>query len=94
MTQHDERVLSKLDKIDEQLAAMNATLKVQAEQLRYHIARTDALETLAQDYRDEMLDKVTPIEQHVLMLKGAAKVFVVAGSITALILSALKIFWN
>lgn len=95
------RIYEKLDKIDDQLATMNATLKVQAQQLREHMRRTEVLEMLSQDYRDEsdawreaMLVKLKPVEDHVTMLKGAAKVFAVLGAIAALVLSALKIVFG
>lgn len=95
------RIYEKLDKIDDQLATMNATLKVQAQQLREHMRRTEVLEMLSQDYRDEsdawreaMLIKLKPVEDHVTMLKGAAKVFAVLGAVAALVLSALKIFFG
>lgn len=95
------RIYEKLDKIDEQLATMNATLKVQAQQLREHMRRTEVLEMLSQDYRDEsdawreeLLAKIKPVEDHVTMLKGAAKVFAVLGAIAALVLSALKIVFG
>lgn len=98
---NDERVLTKLDKIEDQLADMNATLKVQAQQLREHMRRTEVLEMLAQDYRDEsdawreaMLDKVKPIEDHVTMLRGAAKLFAILGAVAALVLSALKVIFG
>lgn len=95
------RIDEKLDVIIEKQAEMNTILAVQAEQLRIHIARTDALEALAQDYREEadeqreaMLEKLRPIEDHVTMLRGASKVFAVLGAIAALVLSALKIFFG
>lgn len=97
----NERILNKLDKMEDQLAKMNATLKVQAQQLREHMRRSETLEMLAQDYRVEadawrvaMLDKIKPVEDHVTMMRGASKVFAVLGAIAALILGVLKLFFG
>lgn len=89
-----QRIHDKLDDIADKQAEMNAILAVQAEQLRIHILRTDQLEALAQDYREEMLEKVIPIEEHVHMLKGAGKAMAVIGTLIGLILAALKLFFG
>jgi hypothetical protein len=89
-----ERIHDKLDALNDKQAEMNAILAVQAEQLRIHILRTDQLEALAQDYRDEMLEKVTPIEAHVQMLKGAGKLAAILGAIAAFTVSSLKLFFG
>ena len=93
------KINEKLDVIIDKQSEMNVILAVQAEQLR--IARTDALEALAQDYREEadeqreaFLEKIRPIEDHVTMLRGAGKVFAILGSVLALALAALKIFFD
>lgn len=95
------KINEKLDIIIDKQSEMNVILAVQAEQLRIHIARTDALEALAQDYREEadeqresMIAKLRPIEDHVTMLRGAGKVFAVLGAVAALVLSALKIVFG
>lgn len=95
------KINEKLDIIIDKQSEMNVILAVQAEQLRIHIARTDALEALAQDYREEadeqresMIAKLRPIEDHVTMLRGAGKVFAILGSVLALALAALKIFFD
>jgi hypothetical protein len=89
-----ERIHDKLDTLIDKQSEMNAILAVQAEQLRIHILRTDQLEALAQDYREEMLDKVEPIEEHVQMLKGAGKAMAIVGTVVGLVLAALKLFFG
>lgn len=87
----DNRILDKLDELVTEQARMNAILAVQAEQLKAHMARTDALEALVQLHYEELHDEVTPIKNHVTMLRGAAKTIGVISAVVALILSALKL---
>lgn len=94
-----ERIHDKLDQIYERQSEMSAILAVQAQQLREHMRRTETLEMLAQDYRaeseewqDRMFERMKPVEDHISMMKGAAKVIGVVGAILGLVLAALKIF--
>lgn len=87
----DSRILDKLDELVAEQARMNAILAVQAEQLKMHMARTDALEALVQLHYEELHDEVLPIKNHATMLRGAAKTIGVISAVAALILSALKL---
>lgn len=94
-----QRIIDKLDQISEKQSEMSAILAVQAQQLREHMRRTETLEMLAQDYRadserwqDKMFERMKPVEDHISMMKGAAKVIGVGGAILGFVLGALKLF--
>lgn len=57
-----ERLEEKLDKIVEQIAEINVTMARNTASLDEHIRRTNMLE-----------EKLEPVEKHVIMVNGAAK---------------------
>lgn len=76
-----ERVLDRLDTLLDRQAEMNAILAKQETSLKEHIRRTDLLEAIAADQREELDVRIEalqaqlkPIETHVSMLRGAGKV--------------------
>ncbi len=84
-------VIAKLEKISDKQAEMNAILAVQAEQLAIHIRRTEALEHLVEMYNDKLYEELKPVQEHVSMLKGAAKVAGALIAIAGIIVGVLKI---
>lgn len=57
-----DNIDKKLDRISERINSIDVTLGYQHESLKEHIRRTTQLE-----------DRVTPMEKHVIMVSGAAK---------------------
>ena len=87
-----ELVLEKLDKIADKQAEMTAILAVQSEQLKHHIARTDALEALVHDNYEHLEDRLIPVQEHVVMLRGMTKVLAVAGAVLGMLIGIAKLF--
>lgn len=75
----DERIISKLDKLDEKLDVVDKHLAVYNQQLIEHIRRTKQLE-----------ERVDPLEQFVTISKGSGILFMKALGIVATILGILK----
>lgn len=83
-------VLSKLDKLDEKvdktndrLNSMDKTLVKQEENLKEHMRRTDLLE-----------GDLKPIKKHVAVMNGAFKVLGICGTIVAIAVGIVKIFFG
>lgn len=64
-----DRVLNKIDNIDESLQDISITLAKQEVSLETHIKRTNLLEERVELLREEM----RPVEQHVFYMHGALK---------------------
>ena len=65
-----DRLLEKLDKIEEKIANIDVTLAKQHVSLDTHIKRTDLLEKLVNEIRKE---EIAPISKHVARVEGALK---------------------
>lgn len=76
----DTRLEQKLDHIVEKIGNIDVTLTKQAEQIEYHIKRTDLLEK-----------KLEPIEKHVIMSKGAFKLLTLLGGAIGLVAAIVEI---
>lgn len=85
-------IIEKLDKIADKQAEMTAILAVQAEQLRIHVARTDALETLVQLHYEELYDEILPIRDHVSIIKGIGKALAALLALAGFVVALLKLF--
>jgi hypothetical protein len=72
---------SKLDLLDERLDSVDKTLVKQHEQLKYHIQRTNILES-----------KLEPVEKHVAMVSGAIKLLMIVAALVGILagIRALK----
>lgn len=62
-------VHEKLDKIQSDISEIKVTLAVNTEQLKEHMRRSDLLEARVEQVNDEL----KPVQEHVAMLKGMAK---------------------
>lgn len=63
----DNRILDKLDKIDERLDTMNVTLAQQETNIALHIKRTNLLE---EKLEKQEADRIRPLELKVYMVQG------------------------
>jgi phage shock protein A len=69
-----ERILDKVDSLDEHLDGISKTLVKQEEQLAYHIYRTNLLEK-----------KLEPVEDHVKQVNGGVKLIGLIGLIAGIV---------
>ena len=76
-----ERVLNKLDKIEERLGSIDKTLVKQEENLAEHMRRTELLET-----------KMEPVEDHVKNVNFLFKIMAGVVAIVGAIAGIIKIF--
>lgn len=72
------RIEDKVDQVSEKLGEINVTLSAQHVSLKEHIRRTNILEK-----------KIEPIEKHVTMIQGIAKLIILASAVAAIVM-ALK----
>ena len=75
-----ERVLEKLDKLDDRLDSVDKTLVKQEENLKEHIRRTELLE-----------EELKPIKKHIGHMEGALKLFGGIGLLLGIVTGILKI---
>ncbi len=84
-----DKIHSKLDAIQSDITDMKITLAVQAQQLGEHMKRSDLLEQ-----RVEQVDSdVQPIKEHIIFLKGLAKLVGLSTAILAIVKLLEKLSW-
>ena len=76
----EERILNKLDKIEDRLDRIDVTLAKQHEQIAYHIKRTNLLE-----------ESLKPIQKHVSFMEACLKVGGGLAAVVAFAATVLKI---
>lgn len=84
----EERIESKIDKLDERLDSVDKQLAVYNTQLEIHIA---GVEQNRQSIR-ALDDDIKPIKTHVAMMRGAAKLLTLTATALGVIAGLLKIF--
>lgn len=84
----EERILNKLEKIDECLDKICTTQAVHTEQLKEHMRRSDLLEKRVEQVDAEM----APIQAHVHKVEGAFKFIALIGTAIAIILGLKELF--
>jgi hypothetical protein len=82
----EERILDKLDKIDDRLNDMDKTLVRNTTSLEEHMKRSDALEKLINAQSDAM----RPVEDHVRHMQGAGKLIVWASVVLGIVAAIFK----
>lgn len=75
------KIHEKLDIIIDRLNETDKILAVQAEQLAYHIKRSDQLDTALGIIKNDL----KPIEKHVSRVEGAFKLIALLASIAAIV---------
>lgn len=75
------KIHEKLDIIIDRLNETDKILAVQAEQLAYHIKRSDQLDTALGIIKNDL----KPIEKHVSRVEGAFKLIALSASIAAIL---------
>lgn len=75
------KIHEKLDIIIDRLNETDKILAVQAEQLAYHIKRSDQLDTALGIIKNDL----KPIDRHVAMVQGGLKLLAILASIAAII---------
>jgi len=75
------KIHEKLDIIIDRLNETDKILAVQAEQLAYHIKRSDQLDTALGIIKNDL----KPIDRHVSMVQGGIKLLAILASIAAII---------
>jgi len=75
------RIEEKIDIIVDRLNDTEKILAVQAEQLAYHIKRSDQLDTALGIIKNDL----KPIDRHVSMVQGAIKLLAILASIAAIV---------
>lgn len=75
------KIHEKLDIIIDRLNETDKILAVQAEQLAYHIKRSDQLDTALGIIKNDL----KPIEKHVSRVEGALKLIALLASIAAVV---------
>jgi len=75
------RIEEKIDIIVDRLTDAEKILAVQAEQLAYHIKRSDQLDTALGIIKNDL----KPIDRHVSMVQGAIKLLAILASIAAIV---------
>jgi len=75
------KIHEKLDIIIDRLNETDKILAVQAEQLAYHIKRSDQLDTALGIIKNDL----KPIDRHVFMVQGGIKLIAILASIAAII---------
>lgn len=76
-----ERILDKVDSLDNHLDNINQTLVKQEEQLAYHIHRTNLLEK-----------KIEPIDAHVKQVNGGLKLLGIISVVVGIVAAVLGLF--
>lgn len=84
----DQKILDKLDKIEDRLDTIDQSLVKYNAQLEYHIQRSDNIES----YVQHLEDKLIPVEKHVIMVNGIVKFIGIISIIGTIILTLLQIF--
>jgi len=86
----EKRILNKLDIMDERIDSINKNLAVYNEQLKVHIEGTIQNRKQIAALDQKILDKITPVEDHV---KAVNTVLKLAGGI-AILLAAFESIKN
>lgn len=82
-------LLNKLDEIRDEITELKIITAKQEENLKIHMKRSDNLE----EYMKHLEARVAPIEKHVTVLEGIAKIFgfiAIAVSIVAGVVETIK----
>lgn len=82
----DERIINKLDEVQQDISVIKEHMAVYNEQLKYHIKRSDQ----ADNAITVLAERVLPIEKHVLAVNWTVKVLATVGSIILFALSILS----
>lgn len=83
-----ERILNKVDKVDNHLDSINQTLIKQEEQLAYHIKRSDQ-----QDHALQIIEKrLKPVETHIIAINTLVKLFGTFAAVVLFVFSVLNFF--
>lgn len=83
-----ERVLDKLEHIDERLNYIDKTLERNTASLETHIRRTEIAEDAIKGLRSDL----KPVESHVSLMNGIFKTISAFGIITGLVVAGIKLF--
>ena len=83
-----DRLEGKLDKLDERLDSIDKILAVYAEQLTYHIKRTD----LGDENLKLLRQEIKPIHKHVVMVEGVLKFIGLLSLVGSLAVTIIKLF--
>lgn len=84
----NERILDKLDKIEEKIANIDKTLERNTISLEFHILRTSQNEELIKALRADL----KPVENHVNNLQGVLKGLGVLALVLSIVGGAIKLF--
>lgn len=88
MSTEYEQLLNKIDKLDERLDDIEKILVVQEANLKEHMKRSDNLEKIVENVRD---NELTMVKKHVHMMEGALKLLGVGGLIVTVITGVFKL---
>lgn len=84
----NDKIFSKLEKIEERLDSIDITLTRNTVSLEHHIKRTDLL----QDASHNLSAQLEPIKTHVTKVQGALQVFGAIAALATFILVILQIY--